>query len=321
MLGRESFGNGHPVQRLGARIVTAPLERSPPSSLEDRNLPQSPSVNPPMARLSHSACGAPLFPAMLGLSVLAHFCAGVAMVRSHDLAPPPDDRPAATVLSGETVEVPGLEMLAPRPDEPVDLDDAPPKPSGEAPAEVPDDAVRDAPPKPRPQARPTRAVAMHGVSLPNASEHGSDAEPARFGAVGERSAVDLATAFTRGFPQAASGDPVWLKAGFGSAGSAEVVLTLDATGHLTDVEVRGTPSSALRQAIAGTVALVRARAFTAKASVTRLRIVGSVSADAIRNETRGNDVYAIGGSFSGHAGSAFFSLSVGRRIDVTITER
>jgi hypothetical protein len=73
----------------------------------------------------------------------------------------------------------------------------------------------------------------------------STGSAAMFGAVGDRSAADLAKAFTRDFPQAASGDPVWRSTPLGAAGEATLVLTLDDGGHIADVQVVGTPSAPL----------------------------------------------------------------------------
>lgn len=251
------------------------------------------------------------FPAWLGLSLAAHIGVfGVVAVR-HDAVPSSEEvAPAPPVLTGDTLDVPGLEPAAvaeEATEREVDLDTATAarEPEGDVPAK---------PTRPR---RP-KTVVKGGVSSAAEGSAG-DGEPARFGAVGERGSVDLATAFTRGFPQAASADPIWARAPMGSTGTIEVVLALDATGHLTSatLEPGGTP--ALRQALSKTVALVRGRTFTARREVTRLRVTGSVSPDAVRNGAFG-DVFAIGGSFSGRSGSAFFSLAVGRRIDVTITE-
>jgi hypothetical protein len=137
--------------------------------------------------------------------------------------------------------------------------------------------------------------------------------------VGERGSVDLATAFTRGFPQASSADPVWQTVPFGSAGSVDVTLAIDGTGNLVDVRVSG-GSPALVRGIHRTVALLRARSFTAAKASTRLHIVATVSQDQVHDGLHG-DVFAIGGSFSGSEGSGFFALAIGRRIDVRVTER
>jgi hypothetical protein len=139
----------------------------------------------------------------------------------------------------------------------------------------------------------------------------------RFGALGDRAAVDLATAFTRGFPQAASADPAWIRAPFGGAGEAVVTLRIDGDGALAGVQVDGTPRPSLRAGIARTIALLRSRAFTASGPVTRLRVVAKVAPDEVHDGLHG-EVFAIGGSFEAAQGSAFFALAIGRRIDLQV---
>ena len=138
-----------------------------------------------------------------------------------------------------------------------------------------------------------------------------------FGALGDRSAADLARAFTRDFPQAASGDAVWRTAPLGAAGEATVVLTLDDAGHIADVQVLGNPSGPLAAGIRRTVTLIKGRPFIARSKVTKLRLTATVSSDTVHDGLHG-DVFAIGGSFAVGEGSAFFALNVGRRIDLRV---
>lgn len=113
---------------------------------------------------------------------------------------------------------------------------------------------------------------------------------------------------------------MWRTAPLGSAGQADVVLTLDESGHITDTQVLGSPSPALVSAVRRTLALIKGRAFVAKGKVTKLHLVASVSADAVQDGLHG-DVFAIGGSFAGDEGNAFFALAIGRRIDVRVRAR
>jgi hypothetical protein len=141
--------------------------------------------------------------------------------------------------------------------------------------------------------------------------------------VGVRFATDLATTFTRAFPQAASADPVWTTIPFGAAGSATVKLTLDDEGHLEHVDVGGTPSVALRRGIDRTLTLIgHGRAFTAHGAVTTLHITARVTRDDLHDGLHG-DVFALsGGSFAGDVGNAFFALppagGPGRRVDLEL---
>lgn len=257
----------------------------------------------------------------LGVSVAAHVAVAAAFVVPRLLAPlPPDPAPQTAgetfeLPAPETVEVP-LANAAPSPDTLAE-----PAPPGE------DDGAAEA--RPSPPARGRRAERPSHAGRPSAgrAEPGA-AEPSPggsgagelYGAVGERSAADLATAFTRGFPQAASADPAWRSAPLGSAGEAVVALTLDEAGHIQDVNVTGTPSAALASGIRRTVALVKGRPFVAKGKITRLHLAATVGADSVHDGLHG-DVFAIGGSFAGGEGNAFFALAIGRRIDVRVRAR
>ncbi len=146
--------------------------------------------------------------------------------------------------------------------------------------------------------------------------------PALFGAVGVRYATDLATTFTRAFPQAASADAVWNTASLGSAGTADVTLVLDEGGRLVSHDIGGAPSPALRRGLERTLLLLGSRSFTAHGATTRLRVTARVTRDVVHDGLHG-DVFALsGGSFSGDLGTAFFALpgagGPGRRIDVDL---
>jgi hypothetical protein len=146
--------------------------------------------------------------------------------------------------------------------------------------------------------------------------------PAIFGAVGDRLAADLATTFTRAFPQAASADADWFSVPFGSAGRADVTLVIDDEGHLASRAIGGSPSPVLRQSIERTLVLLAQRAFTARGAVTKLRIAARVSRDDVHDGLHG-DVFALSaGSFVGDFGAAFFALppgrGPGRRVDVEL---
>jgi hypothetical protein len=146
--------------------------------------------------------------------------------------------------------------------------------------------------------------------------------PTLFGAVGVRYATDLATTFTRAFPQAASADGIWNTAAFGSAGTADVTLVLDDGGHLVSHTIGGAPSPALKRGIERTLLILGPRTFTAHGAATRLRVTARVTSDVVHDGLHG-DVFALsGGSFSGDLGTAFFALpgagGPGRRIDVEL---
>jgi hypothetical protein len=245
---------------------------------------------------------------LLGFGVLSlalHAAAFTAMRRGANRAEPPafDTRPQP--LAGESLDV-EPPSIAQFDDEPADWTATATTPATHATGATPA-AAR--PPSTRGRtfgATPAAAAAM----------------PVPFGAVGVRFATDLATTFTRAFPQAASADPLWSAVSFGSAGRAEVTLVLDSEGHLAASEVDGSPSGALRRGIERTLVLLATREFTARGAVTKLRIVARVSRDDVHDGLHG-DVFALSaGSFSGDVGAAFFALppaaGPGRRVDVEI---
>ena len=137
------------------------------------------------------------------------------------LDPPPQN-------AGETFELPAPESA----DTP--LANASPSPdtnATSAPVELPDAPARPTPPsRAKAAERPShegRPSAGRSAPSPSDGTPGSSGTAAMFGAVGDRSATDLARTFTRDFPQAASGDPVWRTAPLGTAGEATLLLTLD----------------------------------------------------------------------------------------------
>lgn len=254
----------------------------------------------------------------LGISLVAHATvAAYLLVPRLGAASAPVVDPAPQ-NAGETFELPAPESAD------VPLANASPAPdtnAASAPIELPDAPARPVPPtRAKPAARPShegRPSAGRAGPAKTDGTPGSTGSSALFGAVGDRSATDLSRAFTRDFPQAASGDPIWRTAPLGAAGEATVTLTLDDSGHIADVQVSGTPSGPLAQGIRRTMTLIKGRPFVSKNKVTKLRIVATISADSVHDGLHG-DVFAIGGSFAEGEGSAFFALNVGRRIDLRV---
>ncbi len=253
----------------------------------------------------------------LGISLTAHgagavfFCVPHVLPAPVQLDPPPQN-------AGDTFELPAPESAD------VPLANASPSPdtnAAPAPIEFPDAPAHPVPPsRGRPAARPShqgRPSAGSAAPAQTDGVSGSSGASALFGAVGDRSAADLSRAFTRDFPQAASGDPIWRSAPLGAAGEATVILTLDDTGHIADVQVTGNPSGPLADGIRRTMTLIKGRPFVARNKVTKLRIVATISSDTVHDGLHG-EVFAIGGSFAEGEGSAFFALNVGRRIDLRV---
>jgi hypothetical protein len=236
-----------------------------------------------------------------------HAAGAIALERGEAPAAPAF-HPTPQTLAGDTLDVEP-------PTEPANADEeeASPAPSpAPAAAGAPRTAVA-----PALRHRTTSVAGAPGTAVVDAPP------PALFGAVGVRFASDLATTFTRAFPQAASADPLWTQAPFGATSTAELTLVLDDDGHLARTTIGGSPSPALRRGIDRTLALLGAgRSFVAHGAVTKVRVTARVSRDDVHDGLHG-DVFALsGGSFSGDVGSAFFALppaaGPGRRIDVEL---
>lgn len=247
----------------------------------------------------------------------AHTAIAAALLASRLPPAAPDD--PSPLLAGETFELPAPETAE------VPTSNAAPSPENVGAPAVAGNEDAPSPPvqgkHPAPTSHPRRpSVGQTDAGQAESAPRSTASTPGLYGAVGERSAADLATAFTRGFPQAASADPAWRTVQLGPAGQADVVLTIDDSGHIESTRVLGSPSEALASAIRRTLALIKGRAFVARAKVTTLHLVAVVNRDTVHDGLHG-DVFAIGGSFSGAEGSAFFALAIGRRIDVHVRSK
>jgi hypothetical protein len=242
------------------------------------------------------------------LSLALHLAAAGAIRRAIELRlprPAPETSRATPALVGDTLDVEP-------PAEPTDEDEAAGGAASESTgATAPHDST--ARPGPHGARRPSGLAAAATPPAP---------PPALFGAVGERSAVDLPTTFARAFSQAASADPAWSTVPLGPAGTAEVTLVLDDTGHVAGHAISGAPSRALRRGIESTVVLLGGRPFTARAAVTRLRLATHVLPNDVHDGLHG-DVFALsGGTFTGDVGNTWFALRTsatgGRRVEVEL---
>jgi len=159
---------------------------------------------------------------------------------------------------------------------------------------------------------PRPRVATHGENTTAGAE-----VPLTYGALGDRSAVDVTIALARGFPQAASPDVEWRTVPLGDAGSAVLDIDLEEDGTLARWSLGAGASPALREGVRRTMAFIGGRTFLARGRTTRLHVTARVSTDATRDGAEA--VYAIHSEHEGQTASAYFSLSVGRRVDLTIT--
>ena len=136
--------------------------------------------------------------------------------------------------------------------------------------------------------------------------------PSLYGAVGERSAVDLVPAFQRAFAQTASADPSWQAAPLGSVSKASLLVLLDETGHISGSSLGGGASPALASSVQRTLALLSHRPFVAHGARTTLKLAAQVTADTTHDGLHG-DRFALG-----VGETAWFALPSGRRIDLHI---
>ncbi|MEO8875921.1 MAG: hypothetical protein ABI461_10060 [Polyangiaceae bacterium] len=260
-----------------------------------------------MARRSDGIWLAFWLPASLGIHAAAFAWTVHVRAPSH-IEPAPEPESPAVLTGGETFDIdPGTK---------------PAEESAAAANEFPANETTNAEPGGETKSVPPRQHASHAdhASSGKLAKSATETPTEVFGADGDRSAVDLASAFTRAFPQTASADAAWSSAPLGSAGAVDVVLEIDGDGNLIRTEVLGSGSPTLRRGVERTIVLLEHRLFTAHARTTRLRVTAVISPDATHDGLHG-DVFALGGSFSATEGDAFFALSIGRRIDVRIVAR
>lgn len=246
----------------------------------------------------------------LAVSLSAHGAVLLAFTRApkapHDPHPQVESAETRPSIAGDTFELP-----APAVDEPttptVDSFTAP-ETESEAPSTTAPSST-NASTTSSTRSHPRNHVSPSARGRADDSENGATGEGTLYGAVGDRSATDIAKTFARAFTQTASEDPAWQAAPLGSAGRATVSLTIDASGHIQDVQVSGSPSAALSSSIHRTMALVRSRTFTAHQRTTQIRLLAKITTG------RGNDGLEEGRyGVAVHEGQASFVLPIGRRI-------
>jgi hypothetical protein len=145
----------------------------------------------------------------------------------------------------------------------------------------------------------------------------------RFGAAGEPAGVrDLGRAFTRAIPPAVSSDPIWGKLPVGSAGRHAVVVSVDASGHITGhTSSDREPPRHLVKMVERTVALLESGTFALRGQVgagTQALVLSVMLRDEppqAADETRGLN---LAFEYDGSRGKASFTQAGGRRVEVTI---
>jgi len=243
-------------------------------------------------------------------------------------------------------------MRAPEPTKPAPESARPaahaPRPQPEVPRPDAEDPYAD-PPRPSPSttARPSVATARPGRVAPAASAtpaapaaraapssaearapgepgHGQGARGARgsFGAEGSGSVRSLGRAFTRAIPPACQADAGWSALPPGSAGTARVVIEIDAEGHVAGwTPEKGSVAPHFEGLMRRTLALLRSGTFavqgtTVSAGVQVIEISATVGEAAAAPESGG--AIDLAWRFEEGRGTASFSQAGGRRVEITL---
>jgi outer membrane biosynthesis protein TonB len=233
---------------------------------------------------------------------------------------PPPPRPAATAPAPATAATAPATATAPA--------RAPATaPASEDPyADPPARAERPSPPTSRPGRGTPAASAAPGSS----AEARAPGEPGQgapggaqgsFGAEGSASVRSLGRAFTRAIPPACQADAGWGALPAGSAGTARVVIEIDAEGHVAGWKPeKGSVPPHFESLVKRTLALLRSGTFAVQGSTV------SAGAQVIEiSATLGEATAAAEGSamdlawrFEDGRGTASFTQASGRRVEVTL---
>jgi hypothetical protein len=165
-------------------------------------------------------------------------------------------------------------------------------------------------------------VAGAASAPPIAGEPGGGASGGSFGAAGAASVRDLGRAFTRAIPPAGQGDPVWSTLPAGDAGSIEITLDIDETGHITGMRApEGEPPRHLLGLVKRTLALLEAGTFaiargtvSAGFEVLRLR----VRLHDGEPDVSGGGSAELSNAYERGKGIATFTQASGRRVEVMV---
>lgn len=171
--------------------------------------------------------------------------------------------------------------------------------------------------KPAPPAPPASPRASKRKAGGDATGEAGDGAPVGpFGAEGPSAVRSLGRAFTRAIPAACQADPGWGKLPAGDAGSIEIAISIDETGHITGYRpLASDPPKQLVALVKRTIALLDAGTFALKGNVSAgvevLRIRAGVS-DLDAAEAGGVAALSFG------EGKAAFTQESGRHVEVTV---
>jgi hypothetical protein len=241
-------------------------------------------------------------PLALVISIAIHAIVIGVMLRPRARPPVEIEIDPSPALAGETFEVPA------------DLGTAPETAAASDTATVTETATATAP------------ATVARVSTHHDGTSSAAVPPARFGAVGDRSATDVLLTFRRAYTQVASADTDWTTVPFGDAGSADVTLGIDEEGKLVRAELGPGGNAIMRRDVERTFALIRGRAFVATAPEIHVRVSAKVNPPFDHEADHGGLVevgqnrFAIGGVGNDEDTTTFFALSIGRQIDIRVKQ-
>lgn len=218
---------------------------------------------------------------------------------------------AAAVLAAKT----GAKAPAPA------RSSAPVRASARAPAPAPSGT----PPRPSAGAAPDLAHAMAAAADGHDATHGG-----QFGAAGVLPGVrDLAKAFTRALPRAASGDPLWSKLPLGPAGGFHLVIQIDDQRHLASAKPdEKTLSPVLQHLLARTLLMLQAGQFAldqrnvaSGAEKLHVELDVSMRAPSDQINVEPTDTIELGFKPPTHdkPGRGYFTLASGRHVEAKVT--
>lgn len=169
----------------------------------------------------------------------------------------------------------------------------------------------------------------HGSS--NSASHSSGAQtdagsPNGFGAAGTAGVRNLARAFTRAVPVAASDPALWQPLPLGPAGDITLAIRVDDDGRIASAVPQGDQVPAhLGQLADRTVRLLRSGRFALRdgqtgAGVQTLRISVTLTQEEVPMPDSPGGAFALGFEppWKGRPGRAYFTLASGKHVEVTV---